>query len=141
MILSASQLRKELKDVCPSLKSFVCEYVECLDEQYLVPSYQESFDLLDQFWQPIKNTPWVHNVGDCDNRAIKLYSDVHWYRVSHLNEIPDDQKIQWSLGFASGNNPFGQIHTFNLIRNDQGWFVFDNIMKSCDDYTPITARF
>jgi len=141
MIIKASELRKEVKDAFPSLKSLICEYVECLDPEYLIPSYQESLDLLNRFWQPIKDIPWAHNIGDCDNRAIKLYSDVHWHRVQNLDQIPQEERVQWSLGFASGNNPFGQIHTFILIRNDQGFFIFDNTLKGLKDYAPYTARF
>ena len=141
MIITASQLRKEMKEAFPSLKSTFCEYVECLDDQYLVPSYEESLAIFQIFWNELKKIKWVSNIGDCDNRATILYSQVHLYRMERIDEIPEEDRIQWSFGFASGRNPFGNMHTFNVIRNDKGIFVFDNKIKEGTGYQPLSARF
>jgi hypothetical protein len=141
MIITASKLREEAKEAFPSLKSTFCEYVECLDEQYLIPSEEESLQLIEKYWEPIKTIPWSKNIGDCDNRAIKLYVDVHWHRNLHREEYSEEERIQWAFGFASGKNPFGIMHTFNIIRNDKGFFIFDHKMKQPISYQPIAARF
>ncbi|MDY6957802.1 MAG: hypothetical protein SVK08_01460 [Halobacteriota archaeon] len=141
MIITASKLREEVKEAFPSLKAFFCEYVECLDEKYLIPSYDESIELIEKCWEPIKAVKREDNIGDCDNRAIKLYADVHWHRVLNIKNIPEDERIQWSFGVASGLTPFGIMHTFNLIRNDRGLYVFDNKIKQTISYQPISVRF
>ena len=141
MIVTSKQLRKEIKEKFSSLRAFMCEYVECLDEQYLVPPHQEAVDLIHQYWEPIKDTPWVRNMGDCDNRAIKLYSDVHWHRIKDMPNIPEDEKFQWSVGFMTGLNPFGNMHVFNVLKTDAGIFIFDGKIKNGENYRPLTARF
>ena len=140
MILLSHQLRSETKSAFPCLKSLFSEYVECLDETYLVPPHDETLALIEKYWEPIKNVPWTRNIGDCDNRAIKLYVDVHWHRNLHKEEYPEEERIQWSFGFASGIAPFGGVHTWNLVRTDKGLFVFDNVVKNTENYTPITVR-
>jgi len=141
MIIKASKLREEIKNAFPSVKSVLCEYVELLDDQYLIPLHDEALQLIIQYWELIKDIKWSDNIGDCDNRAIKLFSDVHWHRNLHKEEYPEEERIQWSFGFASGKNPFGNIHTFNVLRSDQGLFVFDNKIKSGTNYLPFSVRF
>jgi hypothetical protein len=141
IIISDLDLRKETKEVFPSLRSIFCEYVKCLDETYLIPPHSEAVALLTKYWEPIQNTPWYKNIGDCDLRAIKLYSDVHWHRVLNIATIPENERIQWALGFSSGTNPFGMLHTFNLIRTDAGLFVFDGKIKPTSSYEPIEAEY
>jgi len=141
MIIPASKLREEIKEEFPSLKSVLCEYVECLDESYLVPPHEKALELIEKYWEPIKAINWVKNIGDCDNRATILYADVHRHRILNIEEIPEEERVQWSFGFASGENPWGNMHTFNILRSDQGIFVFDNKLKPVSGYRPFSARF
>ena len=143
MIIKPFKLREEIKDAFSSVRSTFCEYVELLDDRYLVPPHDKALQLILQYWEPIKKTKWVQNIGDCDNRAIKLYSDVHWHRVKQMEdgEIQKEDRYQWSFGYASGKNPFGNVHTFNLLRSDEGLFVFDNKIKLGTNYEPLSVRF
>ena len=144
MVIKASDLRKKVKEVFPSLKSLFGEYVECLDDQYLVPSHTEILGLIETTWKPLAELKWISRIADCDNFAVCHYADLHKARMILARDglLADKDKLQVSFGIGSGTNPKGRAHTFNILVSSEGVLVVDyGQIKPTKDYKPVSVRF
>jgi hypothetical protein len=144
MIVTAKELRQQVKAAFPSLKAFVCEHVECRDGQYLVPDHDAAVPVMVACWAPLAGIRQTRAVGDCDEFSLIMMANVREVRLRMSADglIRPEEKAAWAFGDAAGSNPDGRPHAFNIFLTDRGVHVFDRgRVVPPDGYQPLSARF
>jgi len=140
MIISARQLRSDVKSVFPSLKSFFGEKIHCTNPSYIIPPHDQALELLSKVWEPFTHLSWIRNIGECEVFAKAWCWDVHKYRLTQAfnQELSEDELFRWAFAAVSGLSPKGNSHTFNLLYSSKGIFIYDyGKEKDGNSYKPL----